>query len=161
MVDSAPFSPQIFRYGVPFANPYIGTRNPFPAEYAPAPPAKDIAFEKPVVGVSYATDWKPSHVLSWNMIVEHQIQKDILVRAGYVASKGTHLGYNADINAPTILPRRGRRRPCASPAVQGFRPHYAEHLRGQLDIQFAAIVGRETLRSRIYSRRELHLEPQS
>src|SRR5262249_13314092 len=26
MVDSAPFSPQIFRYGVPFANPYQGFR---------------------------------------------------------------------------------------------------------------------------------------
>ncbi len=104
MVDSAPFSPQIFRYGVPFANPYLGSRNPFPAEFAPAPPARDIAFDKPVVGVSYASDWKPSQVLSWNLTVERQLRKDVLVRGGYVASKGTHLGYNADINAPRYFP---------------------------------------------------------
>ncbi len=104
MVDSAPFSPQIFRYGVPFGNPYAGSRNPFPAEYAPAPPARDIEFQTPVVGVSYASDWKPSQVLSWNLTVERQLRSDVLVRAGYVASKGTHLGYNTDINAPKYFP---------------------------------------------------------
>lgn len=104
MVDSAPFSPQIITYGVPFANPYINTRNPFPAEFAPTPPAKDIGFDKPVVGVSYATDWKPAQVLSWNLTVEHQLRKDVLVRASYVASKGTHLGYNMDVNAPAYFP---------------------------------------------------------
>lgn len=100
MVDSAPFSPQIIRFGVPFANPYAGARNPFPAEFAPAPPAKDIGFDKPVVGVSYASDWKPAQVLSWNLTLEHQLRKEVLVRAAYVASKGSHLGYNTDLNAP-------------------------------------------------------------
>jgi hypothetical protein len=99
MVDSAPFSPQIFRYGVPFENPYAGIRNPFPAEFAPTPPPKDAEFEKPVLGVSYATDWKPARVLSWNLTVEHQIMKDVLFRMGYVASKGTHLGVNTDVNS--------------------------------------------------------------
>lgn len=104
MVDSAPFSPQIITYGVPFANPYLGTRNPFPAEFAPTPPPKDIGFDKPVVGVSYATDWKPSQVLSWNLTIERQLRKDVLARVGYVASKGTHLGYNTDVNAPAYFP---------------------------------------------------------
>ena len=35
MVDSAPFSPQVQRFGVNFANPYAGIANPFPAQFAP------------------------------------------------------------------------------------------------------------------------------
>jgi hypothetical protein len=104
MVDSAPFSPQIFRYGIPFNDPYTGIRNPFPAEYAPTPPPKDAEFEKPVVGVSYATDWKPARTLSWNLTVEHQVTTDVLVRVAYVGSKGTHLGVNTDVNAARYFP---------------------------------------------------------
>lgn len=104
MVDSAPFSPQIFRYGVPFANPYVGIRNPFPAEYAPTPPPSNAEFEKPVLGVSYATDWKPARQLSWNLTIEHQLRQDLLVRGAYVGSKGTHLGINTDVNAARYFP---------------------------------------------------------
>jgi hypothetical protein len=104
MVDSAPFSPQIQRFGVPFGNPYQGIRNPFPAEFAPTPPPKDAEFEKPVLGVSYATDWKPARQLSWNLTMEHQLRPDLLVRGGYVGSKGTHLGINNDVNAARYFP---------------------------------------------------------
>ena len=104
MVDSAPFSPQIQRFGVPFGNPYQGIRNPFPAEYAPTPPPRDAIFDKPVLGVSYATDWKPARQLSWNLTVEHQLRADLLVRGGYVGSKGTHLGINTDVNAARYFP---------------------------------------------------------
>ena len=104
MVDSAPFSPQIQRFGVPFANPYQGIRNPFPAEFAPTPPPRDVEFEKPVLGVSYATDWKPARQLSWNFTLEHQLRADLLVRGAYVGSKGTHLGINTDVNAARYFP---------------------------------------------------------
>jgi len=38
--------------------------------------------------------------MNWNFTVEHQLTTDLLLRAGYVASKGTHLAYNTDANAP-------------------------------------------------------------
>jgi hypothetical protein len=54
----------------------------------------------PGLAVSYTPDWRPARTLSWNLTVEHQLPGALLVRAGYVGSKGTHLGYNSDINAP-------------------------------------------------------------
>ncbi len=113
MVDSAPFSPQVFRFGVGFNDPYADfvegelvhvVRNPFPADFAPKIPAAEVGFDKPIVGVSYEHKWRPAQVLGWNLTLEHQLGSDLLVRAGYVASKGTHLGYNTDINAPRVFP---------------------------------------------------------
>jgi len=104
MVDSAPFSPQIRRFGVPFSNPYQGIVNPFPAQFAPNLPPSNVTFELPLVGVSYAIDWKPAQVQSWNLTLEHQLRPDLLVRIAYVGSKGTHLGYNTDVNPARVFP---------------------------------------------------------
>ncbi|MBO0799615.1 MAG: hypothetical protein J2P31_12405, partial [Blastocatellia bacterium] len=105
MVDSAPFSPQVQIFRVPFGNPYVSTFNPFPAQYAPQIPASDVAFQLPLsLAVSYQRNWKPARVLNWNFTVERQVAPDVLVRASYVGSKGTHLSYNTDINAPLPSP---------------------------------------------------------
>ena len=105
MVDSAPFSPQILRFGIPFSNPYQGIRNPFPAEFAPFVPASDVNFDLPLgLAVSYANDWKPAQTMSYNLALERQLTSDVLVRAAYVGSKGTHLGFNTDINAARVYP---------------------------------------------------------
>jgi hypothetical protein len=105
MVDSAPFSPQIQIFRVPFANPYAGATNPFPAQYAPRIPGSDVAFDLPLsLAVSYEHKWKPSRVMNWNLTVEHQLRSDLLVRVGYVASQGRHLGFNTDVNAPLPSP---------------------------------------------------------
>ncbi len=105
MVDSAPFSPQVFRFRVPFTNPYAGADNPFPAQFAPRIPGADVDFNIPLdLAVSYQRDWKPSRTMNWNLTLEHQLRTDVLLRAGYVASKGTHLGYNTDVNAPLPSP---------------------------------------------------------
>ena len=42
--------------------------------------------------------------MNWNLTIEHQIAKDTLLSVGYVASKGTHLSYNTDVNAPLRSP---------------------------------------------------------
>jgi len=105
MVDSAPFSPQILRSGVSFSNPYQGIRNPFPAEYAPFIPTSNVNFDLPLgLAVSYAHDWKPAQSISYNLAIEHQLTSNILVRIAYVASKGTHLGFNTDVNAARVYP---------------------------------------------------------
>jgi hypothetical protein len=105
MADSAPFSPQVQLFRVPFGNPYASTFNPFPAQFAPLIPSSDVAFATPLsLAVSYARDWKPSRVMNWNFTVERQLAGDVLVRGSYVGSKGTHLNYNTDVNAPLPSP---------------------------------------------------------
>jgi Carboxypeptidase regulatory-like domain len=108
MVDSAPFSPQYLFRGVSFTDPYgsKGIENPFPAQYAPKiPSATDAFFPSPLdLAVSFAPDWKPAEMMQWNLTVEHQFAGDILLRGSYVGSKGTHLSYNTDINAPSPSP---------------------------------------------------------
>ena len=105
MVDSAPWSPQYQFIGTPFMNPYRGAPNPFPAQYAPTTPPQNVAFAIPLpLAVSYQPNWQPSDVMNWNLTIEHQLAKDVLLRVGYVASKGTHLSYNTDLNAPLPSP---------------------------------------------------------
>jgi hypothetical protein len=105
MADSAPFSPQVQVFRVPFNNPYASTPNPFPAQFAPQIPASDVQFALPLsLAVSYERDWKPSRVLNWNFTVERQLLSDVLTRVSYLGSKGTHLNYNNDINAPLPSP---------------------------------------------------------
>jgi hypothetical protein len=98
MVDSAPFSPQMVLNNVSFMDPYKGMTNPFPAAFGPAVPGSTAQFQTPIVAVSYADDWKPTEVQSWNFTLEHQLRPDLLLRAAYVASKGTFLAYNTDLN---------------------------------------------------------------
>jgi hypothetical protein len=102
MVDSAPWSPQVSRRNVSFTAPYAGyPLNPFPAQFAPFTPPSDVQFIiPPSLSVSYTPDWKPGRTMSWNLTVEREIVPSVVVRAGYVGSKGTHLGYNSDVNAP-------------------------------------------------------------
>ncbi|HEX4170771.1 MAG TPA: carboxypeptidase regulatory-like domain-containing protein [Bryobacteraceae bacterium] len=105
MVDSPPWSPQYQFIGTPFMNPYQGAPNPFPAQYAPLVPPKNVTFSIPLpLGVSYQPNWHPATVMNWNLTIERQLAKDVLLRVGYVASKGTHLSYNTDLNAPLPSP---------------------------------------------------------
>ncbi|MEO8130314.1 MAG: hypothetical protein ABI822_24650, partial [Bryobacteraceae bacterium] len=105
MADSAPFSPQVQVFRVPFGNPYVSTPNPFPAQFAPVIPATNVAFDTPIsLAVSYDRNWKPSRVMNWNLTVERQVVGDVLVRGSYLGSKGTHLNYNTDVNAPRPSP---------------------------------------------------------
>lgn len=110
MVDSPPWSPQYQFIAtpsapVPLMTPYNGAPNPFPSQYAPFIPPHNVAFSIPLpLAVSYQPNWHPSNVMNWNLTVEHQLMNNILLRVGYVASKGTHLAYNTDVNAPLPSP---------------------------------------------------------
>ena len=106
MSATPPFSQQVdlrrARYPrLSFQDPYgsAGVPNPFPAGYGPKVPGSDAPVVKPVVAVTYARDWKPSQVWTWNLTVERQLVRDLVVRTGYAGAKGTHLGFNTDLNA--------------------------------------------------------------
>jgi hypothetical protein len=101
MSDSAPWSPQYQFLHVPLMNPYQGSANPFPSQFAPFVPSSSVSFPTPLsLAVSYQPNWKPAAAMNWNLTVERQLATDVLLRVGYVASKGTHLSYNTDVNAP-------------------------------------------------------------
>jgi hypothetical protein len=90
LTNSAPFSPQYMQFSVPFDNPWLGATNPFPAQYdGTTVPGKNAPFTLPLSVVSLRRDWRPARVVSWNLAIERQLQKDILLRVAYAASKGT------------------------------------------------------------------------
>jgi Carboxypeptidase regulatory-like domain len=103
-VDSAPWSPQFIFFGVPFDNPYQGTTNPFPDQFAPFTPPTDVSFQLPMVAVSYASGWKPMRLFSWNLTLQRQLRPTLIVSASYVGSKGTHTAFNVDQNAAPYGP---------------------------------------------------------
>ena len=89
MVDSAPWSPQVQIFGVPFDNPYKAYPNPFPAQYAPFIPPSNVAFiTPPSLAVSYTPDWKPGRDDELEFHGRAPVGKDLLIRAGYAAFEG-------------------------------------------------------------------------
>lgn len=104
-VDSAPFSPQIVNYGVPFGNPYGATTNPFPGAFAPFNPPGNVAFIKPLgqFGV-FAPGFQPSYQESFNLTIEREIVRNLVARTSYVGNLGRHLSYPLDINYARYVP---------------------------------------------------------
>jgi len=117
-VDSAPFSPQVVRYGVKFEDPYGGTANPFPQQFAPFVPGKDAQFLTPLgqFGV-FNTGFRPSYQETWNLTVERGFLRNMVVRASYIGNQGRHLSYGLDLNYARYVPGQStvgniqRRRP--------------------------------------------------
>ena len=93
-VDTAPFSPQ-FTFNAPdFADPYgsQGLANPFPAQYGPRVPGKDVQFTLPTS--LYGVFQKSFHIpllTTWNLTLERQLAREWVLRAAYVGNKGTFL----------------------------------------------------------------------
>jgi hypothetical protein len=105
MLSETPFSVQVTLTSPigPFSNPYLGITNPFPASL---PPPRDSAFPPPVLAVS----WDPSgkyatpRVYNWNFTIEHQLARQWLARAAYVAARSTHLAEDIQLNPAVYTP---------------------------------------------------------
>ena len=93
-VDTAPFSPQFTLNSVDFADPYgsAGIVNPFPAQYGPRVPLKDVTFTTPtsLYGV-FQKDFHTPLLTTWNLAIERQIGNNWVTRISYVGNKGTFL----------------------------------------------------------------------
>ncbi len=93
----APFAPTYALIDVSFANPYgsAGIANPFPAQYGIANPGPSATFTLPVGSVVTlpAIFFLPT-VAMWNVEIQRQVTKDLLVRASYMGNAGYHLDYN-------------------------------------------------------------------
>ncbi|HWB83294.1 MAG TPA: carboxypeptidase regulatory-like domain-containing protein [Bryobacteraceae bacterium] len=107
VVDLTPFSPQISltQPQGSFSNPYLGIVDPYPS---PFPPPKDTPFPGPVLVVTYDTAhgskaMTPA-VYNWNLMVEHQLEHNWVLRAGYVGSRSTHLMESLELNPAIYTP---------------------------------------------------------
>lgn len=104
-VENAPFSPSVALFGVDLMDPYgsAGVRNPFPP-FAPVPLGKDVTFSMPT-GLSYFREnWGVGYSQSWNLTLERQMMRNLLLRAAYVGNKGTHLQSFRERNAAIYGP---------------------------------------------------------
>lgn len=106
-VDTAPFSPRFDLTGnVSFDNPFAsqGLQNPFPAQFASAAPARDVAFSLPVSIYNFMQpNWQEPRLTTWNLTLERQIGKTWGLRLAYAGNKGTHLS-NGTLDAPEANP---------------------------------------------------------
>jgi len=78
----------------PFGNPLLG---------APA-----AAGSLNVASIS--PDFRNSYVQNWNLNIQHEIVRDLVLMVGYFGSKGTHLRLSRNINQP-VVPLPPFRRP--------------------------------------------------
>jgi hypothetical protein len=95
LVDTAPFGPRFNLAGnLNFQDPFAsaGIQNPFPAQYGPTLPGSNAQFTLPVsVYGTIQRNWHMPELATWNLTLERQIAKDVVVRAAYAGNKGTYL----------------------------------------------------------------------
>lgn len=104
-VNSAPFSPQITRFGVPFEDPYGGTTNPFPGSFAPFDPPADSQFVLPLGQMgAFTPRFRPSYNQSYNFTLERELVGNTVARLSYVGTLGRFLSYNQDVNYGRYAP---------------------------------------------------------
>ena len=59
---------------------------------------KDFVFTPYVTYAVPGNGMRTGYLQNWNLVVEHQLHNDWLIRAGYVGSKGTHLLHSPEVN---------------------------------------------------------------
>ena len=95
LVDTAPFGPRFnFSGNLSFQDPFAsaGIANPFPAQFGPTLPGSNAQFTLPVsVYGTIQRNWHMPELATWNLTLERQIGKDLVMRAAYAGNKGTYL----------------------------------------------------------------------
>ncbi len=95
LVDTAPFGPRFnFSGNLSFQDPFasVGLANPFPAQFGPTLPGSNAQFTLPVsVYGTIQRNWHMPELATWNVTLERQVGKDVVLRAAYAGNKGTYL----------------------------------------------------------------------
>ena len=109
----APFAPIMTINDANFADPYgaAAIPNPFPAQFGPQLPPSNVSFTLPTtVSYVFANNFQKPNIAVWNLVLEHQLGRSMMVKAAYFGNKGTHLYPTsdqeamADINAGRYIP---------------------------------------------------------
>ncbi len=103
-----PFSLGLTTFDIPFATPYKDYPNILPAlvSYG-APTAADRPtrnFIAPITHNSIDPDFTAGYMQQWNVNLQHELPKNIVVQAAYVGSKGTRLMIGQNINPAVFVP---------------------------------------------------------
>jgi hypothetical protein len=101
-IEAPPFQPQLNFVPTTFADPYTGSgvANPFPYIFNPAkplfPPASQYYAPNPRLRNAY--------MQQFNLNIQHEFPKDLLVQAGFVGAIGKRLWYGHQANAAPYSP---------------------------------------------------------
>ena len=110
MVDSAPFSPQVQVFRVPFMNPYQGSTNPFPAQFAPLIPGPRCQVRPAAQpGRLLPARLEALAVMNWNLTIEHQFHSDLLSAGRIRRFQGDASRLQHRRQRPAALAHRHRR----------------------------------------------------
>jgi len=82
------------------ADPLALVGNPFPQPL----PSKTTPIPRPLSFGAYNPDRATSYIQSWNLTLEKQIANDLVARASYAGSKGTHLETQYEGNPAVYIP---------------------------------------------------------
>ena len=87
----------------PFHRPLGATPSPFPGSPTPT---RNTPFPSPVAVVTFPAgeQFKTTTSYNWNLAIERQVAGDLLGRAAYVGSHGSHILENVDLNAAVFTP---------------------------------------------------------
>jgi hypothetical protein len=87
----------------PFSDPLRGLTSPFPA---PFPPPQNVSFPPSYTVATFdpATHFRVPVSYNWNLTVEHQLARSLLVRAAYVGSHGSHIEETLMLNPAVYIP---------------------------------------------------------
>jgi hypothetical protein len=102
VVGIPPFAPILQFTDVNLSDPYgsAGVANPFPAEFGPTNPGPTATFPQDVsLQPVFTRHFQLATILNWNLTLERAIGQNVLVRAAYMGSTGTHLSGTGDQEA--------------------------------------------------------------
>jgi len=102
-----------------FSDPFSGGPILDPASWKPS---ATVPFPSYSAFYAMTTGMRPGYLQNWNLFLEHQLRPDLLIRAGYVGSKGTHLVNLYEQNAGVYGPGASAsnvnaRRPLNNPLI--------------------------------------------
>lgn len=97
-----PFSYSVEYQDGRFDNPFLGreAQNIFPASAA----NKDVPFPTPLYTMVLDKKFITPYTQNWSLTIERELISSLVLRVGYVGTKGTHLTSNYDQNAPIYNP---------------------------------------------------------
>lgn len=70
----------------------------------PYTPGKDAIFDQQITGLSYGPNFRELMMQQWNVNIQHEFHRDLLMTIGYVGSRGTHIPYLRDANQAVYIP---------------------------------------------------------
>jgi hypothetical protein len=83
-----------------FSNPYLNLVDPFPA----GPPGPASVFPQPVGAFSYSQRETTTETYAWNLTLERNLASNWLARLAYVATRGTHIIRNLQLDPAIYAP---------------------------------------------------------